>query len=253
MSASQRLCGPLPEVRESDDAGTYYCAHSLFLAHEVAREPETPLALDESGRPFLGFLHVPADAQATGGAPGEGARHDKTRAVVGAALAGWLPALHRRVPEGELRVLVTGFGPFRDVVDNPTGDFVRRPENLALALEALLVQARCEEGLVCGRVFLGQSARTFALHLVELAVDDRCLAREGPMSLRAALFRTRAHAWIGLGVCRSPRYRVEVAPSDVGLEAREGELIHAPDAPARTTLPRNRSLLEAIYEGAKGS
>lgn len=246
------MIAPLPDVRESDDAGRYYCAHSLYLAHELAREAEAPLVHDERGRPFAGFLHVPADPQATGApAVPDEERHERTRAVVGAALAGWLPALAARTDDDELRVLVTGFGAFREVTDNPTGAFVRARANgaaaLRLGLGEALVELDEEEGGLRARVAVGEQLRTVALHLVPLPVDDRCLAPDGEGSLRAALLHTRAHAWLGLGACRSSCYRVEVAPSDVGLVRVQGRWRHDGEAPARTTLPRNRSLLEAMY------
>jgi hypothetical protein len=89
------------------------------------------------------------------------------------------------------------------------------------------------------------------LHAVTLPVDDRCLAPAGEGALRAALVAVDAQAWIGLGVSRSPFFRVEVRPHDGGLEDEGAAPRHAPGREEARQAPRNRSLARALVRGAR--
>lgn len=246
----------LPDARESDDAGRFYCAHALFLAHLAVERGRAPLARDDEGEPLVGFLHVPPDERTLDDKrPPSADRHRDTKRVVAAALAGWAPALARALPGDPLRVVVTGFGGFRDVVDNPTGDFVRSfadvRETLVLAFGDDLSSCTLEEeGRARATILVEGQPRTLALRLSNLPVDDRFLAYEGESSLLGLLENdVRAHAWLGLGVCRSRFYRVETLPHDGGLRNDVDGLRHERERePGR--FPRgSRSLVRALERG----
>lgn len=245
----------LPEVRESDDAGRYYCAHALFLGHLAVERGRAPVLHDDEGEPLVGFLHVPPDAYTQGEASApaaEPARHRDTVRVVAAALAGWWPVLSR--VDGPARVALTGYGAFRDVVDNPTGAFVASraalEQALALAFGGdLRACSHVDEGV---RVEVGSAGRPRSLELscARLPVDDRALALRGEGSLLGLLEeRARAHAWLGLGVCRSPHYRVETSPHDGGMALDdEGGRHEDGRAPSRT-FRGSRALVRALVRG----
>jgi hypothetical protein len=262
---------PFPDVRESTDAGAFYCAHSFFLANQHVGKAR--VARDQEGDPMIGFLHVPPDPWTLGGEGEPGARagrHDDTIRVVAAALRGWVQQLDERPladdrAGGEVTLLVTGFGPFRDVVDNPTGALcsdsfaLRRALDLALpdrassCVDSPVDVARAHDlGVVKSFAFLPSGQREVTVLHRSLDVEDPTLAATGAHALRPLLDATSADAWLGLGVCRSRHFRVEVRPTSAGLELGGPEPAHAKGAPAVVTLPDNRSLCRAIVRGAPG-
>lgn len=249
----------LPDVRESDDAGRYYCAHALFLGHLAAERGRAPLVRDEHDEPLIGFLHVPPDARTRGEALeiDDGARHRDTVRVVAAALAGWLPPLSRALGDEPARVALTGYGTFRDVVDNPTGAYVRsRPDlerTLALAFgDALRSRSFGDEGELHAEVLVDGRARSLAIVCESLPVDDRALAYRGEGSLLALVeVRARAHAWLGLGVCRSAHYRVETSPHDGGLALDDDGGRHEDGREPTRALRGSRALVRAIERGGR--
>jgi hypothetical protein len=253
------LGAALPCVRESDDAGGYYCAHAFFLAHDYGRREAACVARDEAGEPLLGFLHVPPDERTlTGkGAREPAVRHAETRLVVACALRGYLAAAATAVPEGELRLLVTGYGSFRDVVDNPTGDFVGDAGNLRACVAHLGLKAEPATGVAPGA---GLRALEFALELAGeprsvrlafgvLAVHDAALDGPEERSLSEWFQRFGPHAWLGLGVGRTSHYRAERAPDDRGLERQGGRAAHVAGREPTRVLPTNRSLARALQLG----
>lgn len=245
----------LPDARESDDAGRYYCAHALFLGHVAVERGLAPVALDDEGDPLVGFLHVPPDEGTLGGVPSSlGDRHRDTKRVLAAALAGWAAALSDAGWDDPVNVVVTGFGSFRDVVDNPTGDFVRSREDVCETLglafpDALPSVANDADGTVRATLTVEAGRKQLRFCFAGLPVDDRCLAEDGDESLLALLAREGAHAWIGLGVCRSPFYRVETLPHDGGLQLDDGVLRHDREREPRRFPRGSRSLVRALERG----
>lgn len=246
----------LPDVRESDDAGRYYCAHSLFLGHLAVERGRAPLYRDDHGDPLVGFLHVPPDPYTRGEAPSDDdARHRETIRVVAAALAGFGEAFARALPDEGFRVALTGFGTFRDVVDNPTGAYVRSRaalfETLRLAFgDDLLTSAFDTDGELRADVIVDGRRRTLALVCERLPVDDRALAFRGEGSLLGFIEeRARAHAWLGLGVCRSAHYRVETSPHDGGLRLDDDGGRHEDGREPTRSLAGSRALVRALSRG----
>lgn len=228
-------------VRTSDNAGSYYCAHAWWTVSGWAGSAGATASVDHEGEPLVGFLHVPADPETTGDPGPERDRHAALRAVVAAALRGWLDHL----PD-DARVLLTGFSAFAGVVDNPTGAFtgdlgeVARAVALATGSEALVDVAT---GAVRGRGLEVVS--------VVLPVDDGALARARAGSLPDLLARVRPHAVLSLGVHRvTDHFRVEVAPTSAGLVLGEGDERHSYEP--RPVLRRGdvRSLARAIARGS---
>lgn len=244
----------LPDVRESDDAGRFYCAHALFSGHLAAERGLAPILSDDEEEPLVGFLHVPPDQRTVDlEAPLESDRHQDTAVVVAAALAGFAAPLLRREARDTVRVVVTGFGAFRDVKDNPTGAFVRSraalERSLALAFGDVSSTVHEEDGALRARLCWDGAKRELVVVAVELPVDDRCLAFRGEGSLHALLEDEGAHAWLGLGVCRSPYFRAETLPHDGGLElTSEGARHDGVTAPSRYPR-RSRALVRALERG----
>jgi hypothetical protein len=262
--------GPgLPPTLESTHAGGYYCAHTWFVANRHAATSR--VAKDDDGDPMIGFLHVPPDPWTLGAgagandAPGpRDERHRATERVVAAALRGWLEQLDAASQAGGLAVVVTGFGPFKEVVDNPTGalcgdsDAMRRVLDLALPDRAsscvgtpLDVARALHLGVVLSRAYLPRGEREVTLFHRALPVDDDVLDANGPDALRDLLEQTQASAWLGLGVSRSASFRVEVRPTSAGLDLCGARPRHDKGRAAEHTLPDNRSLARAIARGAQ--
>lgn len=255
-AAPRLLPKGLPDVRESDDAGQYYCAHALFLGHLAVERGLAPLARDDAGDPLVGFLHVPPDAQTRGdGCVSDEERHRDTARVVAAALAGWWPSLARLPADEPLRVALTGYGTFRDVVDNPTGAYVRSPPaleaTLQLAFDDALMRLSFEaDGALSADVLVDGCVRSLTMAREALPVDDRVLALGGEGSLLGLLEeRARVHAWLGLGVCRSPHYRVETAPHDGGLVFGDEGGRHEDGREPTRRLVGSRALVRALERG----
>lgn len=250
------LLGPSwPETRESVDAGGYYCAHLLWVGASAAASSPDVLR-DEAGDPLAGFIHVPADPwtlRAVEDSEAARVRHDATIQVVGAVLrGGWETAVSSGA--AGLRALVTGFGPFREVANNPTGAFVRDPDALEAAVGRAMTPgrtARFEDELTEAHSLVGVTRGSLQVYARSLTVDDDCLARGGAGALRTLLAATRAQLWVGLGVSRSPHYRVEVRPSDVALDLNAGDPQHTAGLAERTELPANRSLVRALVRGTE--
>lgn len=269
---STRLPEPLPElllpasladVRLSEDAGGYYCAHVLYLANEMA--PRAALLENACGEPLVGFLHVPRDAACQASAPvvPHMVRHAKTRSVVAAAVRGYVEDALERGAREPVRVLVTGFGPFKDVLSNPTGEFVSHPENvrasLALAFGATIDVAGAAVKVLEGtrakllryRAAVPLEARRVALEVgfACLPVDDDAIDPARDDSLQGMLRIFRPHALLAMGVGREGPFRVEVRPDTRGLAVDGARPAHDPDRAQGVELRRNYALARAILRG----
>ncbi len=204
-------------VEAGEDAGGYYCEHVLFEALRWATQPEASAQRDEHGDPMVGFLHVPRVHDT----PGAADRHEQTCQVLAAAIRGWA----RSAGPGPLSLLVTGFGPFRDVLDNPTGDLVRREGPLARAVDL----ASAEVTLIRRHLDVDASA-----------IDG------GPTSIQAELARCQPEAVLCLGVSTADHYVAETVATAAGLSKDGG-----PAVDEATRLPPNASLARAIERGGR--
>ena len=203
-------------VEAGDDAGGYYCEHVYYLALRAAAEELAAVLRDEAGDPLVGFLHLPRDQDR----PGSATRHQQTAEVVAAALRGWAAVAASCLPEGtQLRLLLTGFGPFRDVTDNPSGDFVRGEEGLTRAC-ALLggTFAHGEAAVACGPP---RGRLSLRLHRHHLAVDATALDGSWA-SIQGAMARTAPHAVLCLGLGKAATYVAERRATPRDLAAHGG-------------------------------
>ena len=229
-------------VRESTDAGAYYCAHLLYALH--ADIPSSVVAPAAAG-PLVGFLHVPPDAMTYAGASTVSAaqRHHRLARVVEAALRGYR-VLGASLAEGTFRILLSGFDAFGAVEDNPTGAFVHNLDEVARVCASVFgapAHVDTEHNVVhCG---------PNEVHCVRFPVDDRVFTQASEHSLRHHLLRTRPHAILAMGVSRDPAFRVETAPNDRGFDDASGNGVHAAARPASNALPPTLALSMAIALG----
>jgi pyrrolidone-carboxylate peptidase len=196
----------------SGDPGSYYCSHVFFVAQRFARER----GLAGGDAPRVGFLHIPRDELIDGrGGYDPGVRHAALMDVLARALRGLASA-------GSASILVTGFGAFEDVVDNPTGDFVSRPE-------------------LCREVRAGLEG--VAVEFARLPVDDRALQPDHPSSIQALIAQHEPDAVLMMGVGRAG-FCVETVAHDGGLELAGGPR-HDEGSP-RTVSEENLTLARAL-------
>lgn len=266
-----------PRVIHGDDPGGYYCEHVFYTAQQTAAH--SAVRCNGWGEALIGFLHVPgrrdgwlgADSPRHGQPVDPARRHAGTRRVVGRALAGFCTTLMADPPDldSPLRILLTGFGPFAAVVDNPTGDFVSDDTNLDAAMgvafgRRLLTPAGSRQALdasghaASGAPVIRQyrtrrsdgTMQTVWLGTVCLATDDTAVAADHPSSLVTAMTGPfQPHAVLSLGVARSAKtFWVEHKAGDRNLTVGR----HV-EAVANHHLPSNFALARAIVAGRAGS
>ncbi|HEY8209541.1 MAG TPA: hypothetical protein VIG99_18770 [Myxococcaceae bacterium] len=113
------------------EAGDFYCEHALFSSNEFANQPGSSVARDGRGDALVTFIHHPGNLDQ----PNSPNRQAGAQEVVGSTLRGYVDAARGQVPGNEpIKVLVTGYGVFQGVKNNPTQDFVTHPQNLDAAM-----------------------------------------------------------------------------------------------------------------------
>lgn len=215
-------------VVHGDDPGGFFCEHCLYAIRRTAAETSSIVVVD--GEPLVGFLHVPKDAFTHTDAPIEQPllRHRATIDVVATVLRGF--AAQARVP-GPLRVLLTGYGPWGTVKNNPTGDAVSQPDVVGA------IAARVDTAL--------------DLHTACLAVDDTAIDN-GPASVQAAMAKVQPHVVLSMGVHGGfDRYLAEHVASDRNLIVDGAVLRHVADRPAVHRLPSSHVLARALVLGQR--
>src|SRR5262249_44362178 len=129
-------------VEDEPDPGNFYCEHMFWSTQVEAAHADSSVLENDHGETLTGFLHVPSDALTDSPPPPEPAdpaaqaeRHASTRHVVGAAIRGWFDEIGGKVDaDTPISILLTGYGPFLDILNNPTGDFVVHQSNLDAAV-----------------------------------------------------------------------------------------------------------------------
>ena len=224
------------------DMGNYYCEHTFFMLQHYAVNTCTTLARDAAGDALVGFMHVP-DYEGD-----MAARHAATAQAVALALRGDLTAASAAVPEGPLRVLLTGFGPFPGVDHNPAGEFVGNADLIAKTVQLAFPGARG-----CGGTFTISDPRTGAprilqVQTVTLPVSDSALNDLLPQAITSF----SPHAILSLGVSSRlapTTYVAEVRADDGGLARTPTGYQHGDSAPTESLT--NGSLVRAIRVGAR--
>src|SRR5690606_9265333 len=116
-------------VVHGDDPGDFYCEHAFFVAQKTAQDSSSSVLTNARGEKLVGFLHVPPDDhtyRAPDASLDQGQRQEAMREVIGAGLRGYFEDAAERT-SGDVRLLLTGYGKFQSVQNNPTGDFVSHP------------------------------------------------------------------------------------------------------------------------------
>lgn len=214
------------QVVHGDDPGGFYCEHCLYAVRRTATETSSIVVVD--GEPLVGFLHVPKDALTALDAPTEQPlqRHRATIDVVATVLRGW--ALQVRVP-GPLRVLLTGYGPWGTVKNNPTGDAVSHADVVTAIVQ--------------------RAGVALDVHTHRLAVDDSAIDG-GPNSVQAAMAQVQPHVVLSMGVHGGfDRFLAEHVASDRNLVVDGAVLRHVNDRPATHRLPSSRVLARGLVLG----
>lgn len=257
---------PNATVIHGTDPGDFYCEHVFYASEAQAAAPGSAVQRNASGERLTGFLHLPDD-QWTGGAGGaytEADRHRGTREVVGAALRGYYDDLAPQVRQDPLRIMLTGFGPFESIADNPTGDFVSHQENIDASMRAafganlLTASGTPVPGGSDGGTTLAYRVRdpasgrtrTVQVHAEQLPVADTALDPRAARSIENAYASFRPEAVISMGVYPgSTVFRAEHHADDGGMQQSGRAYVHVPGAPERNAQPENYSLARAILRG----
>ncbi len=191
-----------PKTVRSTKAGAYFCEHVFYAALATASTLKS-IACDDRGEPLVGFLHVPGEPDT----PGSPDRHAATVAVLREALVRWTQWLPT-----DARVLITGFGPFLSVTDNPTGALVA---DVGALISLFDDGASVSEpsGSLCGTV----AGHNIALHPRLLDVDATCIDDAGA-SIQGLMRQTMPHAVLSLGVARRRQdFTVESLATDANF------------------------------------
>jgi len=118
-------------VAGSPDMGNFYCEHALFSSNEFAHQPDTSIKRDAKGDPMVTFIHHPGELDQENSPD----RQKGAQEVIGATMRGYVDAARGQVPGNEpIKALVTGYGAFAGVNNNPTQDFVTHPANMDAAM-----------------------------------------------------------------------------------------------------------------------
>lgn len=239
-----------PRVVRSLDAGGYYCEHTYFAA--------TRAAAARGAR--VGFLHIPDDDEAHGLAERPRdvrARQRENRRVVAAFVRGLLAE-----SDGVPHLVMSGFGPFKAVVDNPSGAFVSSRENLHALFDEVARGAVVHDDARAFPLALGARAsfdvawpdgRALRCTVAHLPVDERAV-RAGSGAALADLVERDAIV-LALGVASNERdtWRVEARATDVNLRDDGGALTRAPGTPHRTVFVDGDFVGALIARGVAGT
>ncbi|WP_434420549.1 hypothetical protein [Nannocystis pusilla] len=127
--------GAEADVQLGVDPGAFYCADQLANLIALADEPAFAGVL-------TGFIHVPPDRST--GAAAAAATHLLPRSDNLQQCARVVAAAARELSEGTspLTLVLTAFGPFAGVVDNPTAAFVGGPDHLVAAVRLAAPELR---------------------------------------------------------------------------------------------------------------
>ncbi|MEZ4449095.1 MAG: hypothetical protein R3B09_06415 [Nannocystaceae bacterium] len=242
-----RVLGPggeAAEVRLGVDPGAFFCAHHFATLIDLVGAP--PL----EGRARVGFVHVPPDRAAGPAAAAAPRLHP--RAVNLEQIARVIAVACRGLAAGpgDRSLLITGFGAFQGIADNPTAAYVGEPRALARTVAlaspgaASIDSSALDEGARV-RAFRLADGRRLHLATATLAlgrsdadalagryIDPERAAADLRRAIEAASARCgRLDAVIGLGVDSTqalgggaPTFKVEVQTRGWGRGGRAGPL-----------------------------
>lgn len=273
-------------VEASTEAGDFYCEHTLFSALGEVR-PGGSITQGEGGA-LAGFLHLPGDQATYDEAlqPAQADRHARTRLVVAAAMRGYFDqiSLQGGVSDGEpFRILISGFGTFGNIHNNPTGDYVTHVENLTAAMsaafgdalvpgeptqvnaqqtDAFLAQAQHNRGPHVNEYYTATwryqvlepatcALRDVYVTALRMPVTDQAIDPSQPGSIQSAIREFGPQAVLAMGVNPNEAHdhHVETRADDGGLLREGGHQSHAQQQ--EPTMERGSlALANAIHAGA---
>ena len=252
-------------VNHGTDPGDFYCEHMFFSAQTESLRPGTSIVGNAEGERLVGFLHVPRDnwSEGAGGPYTQEQRHAGTREVIGDALRGYFDAAAAQVGAGPVRILLTGYGPFDSMTDNPTGDFVTHPENLDAAMRQafgdnlVTPQGKRTAGEGDDATYEYQvrdpvsgRERSVVIEAVRMPVTDEAIDGTSSRSVQQTIERFKPNAVISMGVNPGgSTYLAEHHADDGGIRNDNGRQVHDESEGARLNLGDNYSLPRAIFGG----
>jgi hypothetical protein len=255
------------EVGQGRDPGNYYCEHMFYSAQLAASDPGSSVALNSAGEPLVGFLHVPSDVWQAG-ERGIGyalkARHDKTCKVIAAAIRGYYDTAASQVREGPICILLTGYGSFMSITNNPTGEFVSNRANIDAAMQQAFgtgVVRPAKEGK--GGRFGAATAYRYHVRTLKTGVDrdvviagaefpvaDSTVDPNNAGSVQAVMRAFSPQAVISMGVAGDGPYLAEHHADSGGLNRAGSSPVHDDAVGEGVALRDNYSLTRAIQRGA---
>jgi pyrrolidone-carboxylate peptidase len=255
-------------VELGTDPGNFYCEHMFFSTQEKAAEPGCSILADAQGERFCGFLHFPRDPEttldpSTPPARSQAERHAETREIVARAIRGWSEAIAPQIGQEPLRILLTGYGAFMDVRNNPTGDFVSHQENLDAAMaRAFGTRLKTPQGVLqpaddqgaptyLYRLDAGSGREQLAyISAIEFPVADAAIDPHSPHPVQGVIDHVKPHAVLSMGVA-DDRYLTEYRADAGGLSRADGGAHHDDSMPDKLRLYDNYSLTRGFLAGTK--
>lgn len=243
------------KIKLSEDAGTYYCEHVFYLAERSSRERLSSIKKNSYGDSLVGFLHVPSDSSTFSG---------RTRAPkrdMGMIQDGLASAIHGYVKEiraqqtvanSVIRILLTGFGSFNDISDNPTEAFLSESTNMLDSVQKAFPFSRVEILSANNKYFFSikqnDSSQSFYLEVLThvMPVSDLAINWGSGVSILDKIQSFKPQAVISMGVMGVKKYlRVESRSSDANIKSVGGQNTHK-DRVEYSTEFYNYSLWRAI-------
>jgi hypothetical protein len=256
-------------VAHGTDPGDFYCEHALWTL--MSNAADVGVTVNPKGERQVGFLHIDHDrfcSSPPDAVIDPAVRYEQHRRIIGCALRGYYDGGKAQVLNTEpFKILLTGYGPFMSVTNNPSGGFVAHRDNIDAAMQFAFggrLHAPLGE-LVADRVG-GSPADTIALKYKvredngryreivvfaeHLKVADVTLDNGDPGSLVGALKATKPHAALSMGVHGGPGFIVEHHADDGGLRFDNGRPVHDDAQSPRRAFVDNYALGRAIQIGA---
>lgn len=255
-------------VEHGTDPGDFYCEHAFFTLQRFATE--VGIKKNLQGEPLCGFLHVPNDAEC-GASPtatiDTAKRYATHRRVVGAAVYGYFEAAKTHAHD-PVKILITGYGPFQSITNNPSGGFVSHRDNIDAAMKHAFGTALMgRKGKLLADRVGGSPDDTMALHYrvndggrvreivivaERLRVADVALDNGDPGSLVGALKAVKPDAALSLGVHGGSCFLAEHHADDGGLVIdAHGRARHDDAKTPSMAFLDNYALARAIHAGGK--
>jgi pyrrolidone-carboxylate peptidase len=213
--------GGIP-IRESRQAGGYFCEHALFAALHWEKATPGIIGLTPAAEPLIGFLHVP-EAHDEPDSPN---RHLDTVWI----LARILSKLTAYLDKDRITFLLTGYDAFGHITNNPTGHLVQSSASLEQLCHALtgtwmpgsVIQT--DGGMIIEGKLHHAKDRRSELRLVthELPVAAEAV-NGGRGSIQSHLAKERPDAAILMGIAsKTDHYRLETWATQKNFQSNAG-------------------------------